>query len=166
MDQLANQVKSAKHSSQLFSLIRGQRAQEKGISSFDVDMVNTFLSIFLAKGKLSLACKLFEIFTDMRVDPVSYTYNSITSSFVQKCYINEAWGVLNEMDEKVCPADIAATYNLIIQGLGKMGRADIASSILDKLIKQGVFLNIVMFNTLINAPGKAGRINEASKLFE
>ena len=70
MDQLANQVGSTKHSSQLFSLIRGQRVQEKGISSFDVDMVNTFLSIFLAKGKLSLACKLFEIFTDMGVHTI------------------------------------------------------------------------------------------------
>ncbi|XVF33052.1 hypothetical protein REPUB_Repub17cG0135100 [Reevesia pubescens] len=165
MDQLANQVKSTEHSSQLFSLNRGQRVQEKGISSFDVDMVNTFLSIFLAKGKLSLACKLFEIFTDMGVDPVDYTYNSIMSSFVKKGYINEAWGVLNEMDEKLCPADIA-TYNLIIQGLGKMGRADIASSVLDKLMEQGGYLDIVMYNTLINALGKAGRIGEASKLFE
>ncbi|XP_022757661.1 pentatricopeptide repeat-containing protein At4g01570 [Durio zibethinus] len=165
MDQLANQVKSTEHSSQLFSLVKGQRVQEKGIGSFDVDMVNTFLSIFLAKGKLSLACKLFEIFTDMGVDPVSYTYNSIMSSFVKKGYINEAWGVLNEMDEKVCPADIA-TYNLIIQGLGKMGRADIASSVLEKLMKQGGYLDIVMYNTLINALGKAGRIDEASKLFE
>lgn len=165
MDQLANQVRSNEHSSQLFSLIRGQRVQEKGIGSFDVDMVNTFLSIFLAKGKLSLACKLFEIFTDMGVDPVSYTYNSITSSFVKKGYINEAWGVLNEMDEKVCPADVA-TYNLIIQSLGKMGRADIASSVLDKLMKQGGYLDIVMYNTLINALGKAGRLDEASKLFE
>ncbi|XVF72902.1 hypothetical protein PTKIN_Ptkin12aG0158000 [Pterospermum kingtungense] len=165
MDQLANQVRSSEHSSQLFSVIRGQRVQEKGIDSFDVGMVNTFLSIFLAKGKLSLACKLFEVFSDMGVDPVSYTYNSIMSSFVKKGYINEAWGVLNEMDEKVCPADIA-TYNLIIQGLGKMGRADIASSVLDKLMKQGGYLDIVMYNTLINALGKAGRLDEASKLFE
>ncbi|TYJ26809.1 hypothetical protein E1A91_A07G146800v1 [Gossypium mustelinum] len=165
MDQLANQVKSTEHSSRLFSLRRGQRVKEKGIGSFDVDMVNTFLSIFLAKGKLSLACKLFEVFTDMGVDPVSYTYNSIMSSFVKKGYINEAWGVLNEMDEKVCPTDVA-TYNLIIQGLGKMGRADIASSILEKLMKQGGYLDLVMYNTLINALGKAGYINEASKLFE
>ncbi|GMI73684.1 hypothetical protein like AT4G01570 [Hibiscus trionum] len=165
MDQLANQVKSTEHSSRLFSLIRGQRVQDKGIGSFDVDMVNTFLSIFLAKGKLSLACKLFEIFTDMGVDPVSYTYNSIMSSFVKKGYINEAWAVLNEMDEKVCPTDIA-TYNLIIQGLGKTGRADIASSVLEKLVKHGGYLDIVMYNTLINVLGKAGYIDEASKLFE
>ncbi|OMO82341.1 hypothetical protein COLO4_23076 [Corchorus olitorius] len=166
MDQLAaNQVKSSEHSSRLFSLIRGQRVQEKGMGSFDVDMVNTFLSIFLAKGKLSLACKLFEIFTDMGVDPVGYTYNSIMSSFVKKGYFNEAWSVLNEMDENICPADIA-TYNLIIQGLGKMGRADIASSVLDKLMKQGGYLDIIMYNTLINALGKAGRLDEASKLFE
>ncbi|KAE8660550.1 Pentatricopeptide repeat-containing protein [Hibiscus syriacus] len=163
MDQLANQA--TEHSSWLFSLRRGQRVKEKGIGYFDVDMVNTFLSIFLAKGKLSLACKLFEVFTDMGVNPVSYTYNSIMSSFVKKGYINEAWSVLNEMDEKVCPADIA-TYNLIIQGLGKTGRADIANSVLEKLMKQGGYLDIVMYNTLINALGKAGYIDEASRLFE
>ncbi|XWS46333.1 hypothetical protein CRYUN_Cryun14cG0056400 [Craigia yunnanensis] len=142
-----------------------QRVQEKGIGTFDVDMVNTFLSIFLAKGKLSLSCKLFEIFTDMGVEPVSYTNNSIMSSFVKKGYINEAWGILNEMDAKICPANIA-NYNLIIQGLGKMGRADIASSVLDKLMKQGGYIDIVMYNTLINALGKAGRIDEANKFFE
>ena len=70
---------------------------------------------------------------------------------------------MNEMDEKVCPTNIA-TYNLIIQGLGKIGRADIASLVLDKLMKQGGYINIVVYNTLINAIGKAGRIDEPSKL--
>ncbi|KAJ0111662.1 hypothetical protein Patl1_00728 [Pistacia atlantica] len=165
MDRLANQLKSDCHSSQLFSLSRSQRVQDKGVGSFDIDMVNTFLSIFLAKGKLNLACKLFEIFSDMGVNPVTYTYNSMMSSFVKKGYFNQAWGVLNEMGENVCPTDIA-TYNVIIQGLGKMGRADLASAVLDKLMKQGGYLDIVMYNTLINALGKAGRIVEANKLFE
>lgn len=165
MDQLANQFKSTDRSSQLFSLSRGQRVQAKGESSFDIDMLNTFLSLFLAKGKLSLACKLFEIFSDTGANPVSYTYNSILSSFVKKGYFNEAWSVLSEMGEKVCPTDIA-TYNVIIQGLGKMGRADLASSVLDKLMKQGGYLDIVMYNTLINALGKANRIDEVNKLFK
>lgn len=166
MDKLADQVKSDCHSSQLFSLARGLRVQGKGMGTFDIDMVNTFLSIFLAKGKLNLACKLFEIFTDMGVDPVNYTYNSMMSSFVKKGYFNQAWGVLNEMGEKFCPTDIA-TYNVVIQGLGKMGRADLASTILDKLMKQGGgYLDVVMYNTLINVLGKAGRFDEANMLFE
>ncbi|XP_027350959.1 pentatricopeptide repeat-containing protein At4g01570-like [Abrus precatorius] len=165
MDKLANQVSSTGYSSQLFTSSRGQRVQEKGSDSFDIDMVNTFLSIFLAKGKLSMACKLFEIFSDTGVDPVSYTYNSIMSSFVKKGYFTEAWAILTEMGEKVCPADIA-TYNMIIQGLGKEGRADLASAVLDRLVKQGGYLDIVMYNTLINALGKAGRIDEVNKFFE
>ncbi|ESW04026.1 hypothetical protein PHAVU_011G061000 [Phaseolus vulgaris] len=165
MDKLANQMCSTGYSSQLFTPSRGQRVQEKGPDSFDVDMVNTFLSIFLAKGKLSLACKLFEIFSDAGVSPVSYSYNSIMSSFVKKGYFTEAWAVLTEMGEQICPADIA-TYNMIIQGLGKMGRADLASAVLDTLLKQGGYLDIVMYNTLINALGKAGRIKEVNKLFE
>ncbi|KAF8407390.1 hypothetical protein HHK36_006521 [Tetracentron sinense] len=165
MDQLADEVKSTNRSYRLFSVSRGKRVQEKGIDSFDIDMVNTYLSIFLAKGKLSLACKLFDIFTDMSVDPVSYTYNSMMSSFVKKGYFSEAWDVLHEMGEKLCPADIA-TYNVIIQGLGKMGRADLASAILDQLMQQGGYLDIVMYNTLINALGKAGRMDEANRLFE
>ncbi|XP_061359204.1 pentatricopeptide repeat-containing protein At4g01570 [Gastrolobium bilobum] len=165
MDKLANQVKSTGFSSQLFTPTRGQRVQEKGLDSFDIDMVNTFLSIFLAKGKLSLACKLFEIFSDAGVDPVSYTYNSIMSSFVKKGYFTEALAILTEMGEKLCPADIA-TYNMIIQGLGNIGRADLASAVLDRLLKQGGYLDIVMYNTLINALGKAGRIDEVNKFFE
>ncbi|EXC13626.1 hypothetical protein L484_019583 [Morus notabilis] len=165
MDQLTNQVLSNGRSSQLFSLSRGRRVQAKGGDSFDIDMVNTFLSIFLAKGKLSLACKLFEIFTDMGVNPVSYTYNSMMTSFVKKGYFDEAWNILGEMGEKVCPADIA-TYNVIIQSLGKMGRADLASAVLDKLIEQGGYLDLVMYNTLINALGKAGRIDEVNKFFD
>lgn len=166
MDKLAKHVvRSTGNASRLFTPDRGQRVQQKGPDSFDVDMVNTFLSIFLAKGKLSLACKLFEIFTDAGVDPVSYTYNSIMSSFVKKGYFNEAWAILTEMGEKFCPTDIA-TYNMIIQGLGKMGRADLASAVLDGLLKQGGYLDIVMYNTLINALGKAGRIDEVSKFFD
>ncbi|KAI3470383.1 hypothetical protein Pfo_027046 [Paulownia fortunei] len=166
IDLLANQFTSyGRHSSQSFSLSRGVRVMAKGDDSFDMDMVNTYLSIFLAKGKLSLACKLFEIFTNMGVDPVSYTYNSIMSSFVKKGYFKEAWGILHAMGETVNPADIA-TYNVIIQGLGKMGRADLANAVLDKLMKEGGYLDIVMYNTLINALGKAGRIDEANKLFQ
>ncbi|KAK4480216.1 hypothetical protein RD792_013278 [Penstemon davidsonii] len=165
MDLLANQFASGSHSSQSFSVSRGVRVKDKGEDSFDIDMVNTYLSIFLSKGKLSLACKLFEIFTNMGIDPVSYTYNSIMSSFVKKGYFKEAWGVLHAMGETVHPADIA-TYNVIIQGLGKMGRADLANAVLDKLMKEGGYLDIVMYNTLINALGKAGRIDEANKLFQ
>ncbi|XP_077247461.1 tetratricopeptide repeat (TPR)-like superfamily protein [Tasmannia lanceolata] len=164
MDRLADQVLSANHF-QLFSLSRGQRVQGTGIKSFDIDMVNTYMSIFLAKGKLSIACKLFEVFTEMGNDPVSYTYNSLISSFVKKGYFNEAWGVLCEMGEKLCPADIA-TYNVIIQGLGKMGKADLASAVLDQLMKKGGYLDIVMYNTLIHLLGKAGQIDEANKLFK
>lgn len=47
-----------------------------------------------------------------------------------------------------------------------MGRADLASSVLDKLIKQGGYLDVVMYNTLINALGKASRIEEVNKLYE
>ncbi|PSS09446.1 Pentatricopeptide repeat-containing protein [Actinidia chinensis var. chinensis] len=165
MDRLANEANFNDHSFQTFSLSRGRRVQVKGVYSFDIDMVNTYLSIFLAKGKLSLACKLFEIFTDMGVNPVSYTYNSMISSFVKKGYFDEAWGVLHEMSDNVCPTDIA-TYNMIIQGLGKMGKADLASAVLDNLMGQGGYLDIVMYNTLINAVGKAGRVDEASKFFE
>ncbi|WJX75386.1 hypothetical protein P8452_58923 [Trifolium repens] len=166
MDKLAKRlIKPTSNASRLFTPDRGQRVQQKGPDSFDGDMVNTFLSIFLAKGKLSMACKLFEIFTDAGVDPVGYTYNSIMSSFVKKGYFNEAWAILAEMGEKLCPTDIA-TYNMIIHGLGKMGRADLASAVLDGLLKQGGYLDIVMYNTLINALGKAGRIDEVNKFFE
>ncbi|KAJ4965264.1 hypothetical protein NE237_017113 [Protea cynaroides] len=165
MDKLANEMKAVNRSFLSFSVSKGQRVQESGIGSFNTDMINTYLSIFLAKGNLSLACKLFEIFTEMGVNPVGYSYNSMMSSFVKKGYFNEAWSVLHEMGEKLCPADIA-TYNVVIQGLGKMGRADLASAVLDQLMEHGGYLDIVMYNTLIHALGRAGRIDEANKLFE
>lgn len=165
MDLLANQVTSNDRILKTFSPSRGKRVQVKGVESFDIDMVNTYLSMFLAKGKLSLACKLYEMFTDMGVNPVGYTYNAMMSSFVKKGYFNEAWGVLHEMGEHVCPPDIG-TYNVIIQGLGKMGNADLVNAVWDKLAKQGGYLDIVMYNTLINALGKAGRVDEANNVFE
>ncbi|GER55561.1 v-type proton ATPase subunit H [Striga asiatica] len=74
MDMLANKFTSGDQSPvKGFTMSRGVRVMAKGEDSFDIDMVNTYLSIFLSKGKLSLACKLFEVFTSMGVDPVSYT---------------------------------------------------------------------------------------------
>lgn len=165
MDMLANQVTSNDIILKTFSPSRGKRVQVKGVDSFDIDMVNTYLSIFLAKGRLSLACKLYEIFTSMGVNPVGYTYNAMMSSFVKKGYFNEAWGVLHKMSEHACPTDIG-TYNVIIQGLGKMGNADLVNAVRDKLVKQGGYVDIVMYNTLINALGKAGRVDEANNVFE
>lgn len=161
MDKLAN----SRQPSPAYALSKGVRVLAKGDDSFDIDMVNTYLSIFLAKGKLSLACKLFEIFTDLDVNPLSYTYNSMMSSFVKKGYFKEAWGVLHAMGEEIRPLDIA-TYNVVIQGLGKMGRADLAKVVLEKLKDEGGYLDIVMYNTLINALGKGGRFGEAVELFQ
>nr|GEU91301.1 hypothetical protein [Tanacetum cinerariifolium] len=161
MDHLADEAKSQ---SQLLNSSRGKRVQEKGVDSFDINMVNTYLSIYLTKGKLSLACKLYEVFTDLGVDPVNYTYNSLMSSLVKKGYLNEAYGVLSEMEEKVTSADVA-TYNVIFQALGKMGRVDLVSSVLSRLTKEG-FLDLVMFNTLINVLGKGGRFDETNKVLE
>ena len=53
-----------------------------------------------------------------------------------------------------------------IQGLGNIGRADLATAVLDKLIKDVGYLDIGMYNTLIHALGKAGRVEEVNKLFE
>ncbi|KAL4196368.1 hypothetical protein AMTRI_Chr04g182880 [Amborella trichopoda] len=155
---------SALHGTRQFSLYRGVRVHGKGFESFDTDMVNTYMSVFLAKGKLSIACKLFEIFNAMGHKPVSYTYNSLVSSFVKRGYFNEAWGVLCEMREN-CPADIA-TYNAVIQGLGKMGRVDLVCAVLDQLLQTGGYLDVFMYNTLIHVLGRGGRLDEANKLFE
>ncbi|KAK9066559.1 hypothetical protein SSX86_013882 [Deinandra increscens subsp. villosa] len=161
MDHLADEAKSQ---SQLLISSRGKRVQEKGVHSFDSNMLNTYLSIYLTKGKLSLACRLFDIFTDLGVDPVNYTYNSLMSSLVKKGYLNEAYGVLSEMGEKVSSADVA-TYNVIFQALGKMGRADLAGAVLRKLTEGG-FLDMVMYNTLISVLGKGGRFDEANRVLE
>ncbi|KAL4584061.1 hypothetical protein LXL04_008651 [Taraxacum kok-saghyz] len=164
MDQLADEAKS---NTQMLTSSKGKRVQEKGIivNSFDINMVNTYLSIYLTKGKLSLACKLFEIFTDLGVDPVTYTYNSLMSSLVKKGYLSEAYGVLSEMgNKKVSGADVA-TYNVIFQALGKMGRADLASAVVGRLTGGG-FLDLVMCNTLINVLGKGGRFVEVNRVLE
>ncbi|KAL0403402.1 UNVERIFIED_CONTAM: Pentatricopeptide repeat-containing protein [Sesamum radiatum] len=51
MDQLANRFTSSNHRSlQSFSLTKGVRVLAEGQDSFDIDMVNTYLSIFLSKG--------------------------------------------------------------------------------------------------------------------
>ncbi|KAL6637715.1 hypothetical protein ACP70R_025287 [Stipagrostis hirtigluma subsp. patula] len=164
LDHLAKHADSL-NSSVILTMNRGQRVQGMGAKTFDADMVNTYLSIFLAKGKLSVACKLFEMFTNLGNKGTSYTYNSLMTSFVKKGYLKQVWAILHERGGQLCPNDIA-TYNLIIQGLGQMGKAEVASSIIDQLSKKGVYMDIVMYNTLINQLGKVGKVEEASCLFE
>ncbi|KAJ1697350.1 hypothetical protein LUZ63_005862 [Rhynchospora breviuscula] len=166
LDKLAKNADSVDKFGTPFTTHRGKRVHGLGDKTFDVDMVNTYLSIFLSKGKLSIACKLFEIFATLRREKEanSYTYNSFMSSFVKKGYLRETWAVLHEMGEKLCSRDIA-TYSIIIQGLGKLGEAEVASSVLEQLSKKGGYLDIVMYNTLINALGKGGRTEEATKFF-
>jgi pentatricopeptide repeat protein len=164
LDHLAKHADSL-NSSAVFTMQRGQRVQGMGAKTFDADMVNTYLSIFLAKGKLSVACKLFEIFTNLGNKGTSYTYNSLMTSFVKKGYLKQVWAILHERGGQLCPNDVA-TYNLIIQGLGQMGKAEVASTIIDRLSKKGLYMDIVMYNTLINQLGKVGKVEEAGCLFE
>ncbi|CAD6214243.1 unnamed protein product [Miscanthus lutarioriparius] len=164
LDHLAKHADSL-NSSAVFTMHRGQRVQGMGAKTFDADMVNTYLSIFLAKGKLSVACKLFEIFTNLGNKGTSYTYNSLMTSFVKKGYLKQVWAILHEKGGQLCPNDVA-TYNLIIQGLGQMGKAEVASTIIDRLSKKGLYMDIVMYNTLINQLGKVGKVEEAGCLFE
>ncbi|GJX15027.1 retrovirus-related pol polyprotein from transposon TNT 1-94 [Tanacetum coccineum] len=49
--------------------------------------------------KLS-SCKLYEIFPNLGVDLVSYTYSFLMSLLVENGYLKEAYGVLSEMVEK------------------------------------------------------------------
>jgi pentatricopeptide repeat protein len=164
LDHIAKHADSL-NGSVIFTTHRGQRVQGMGAKTFDADMINTYLSIFLAKGKLSVACKLFEIFSNLGNKGTSYTYNSLMTSFVKKGYLKQVWAILHERGGQLCPNDVA-TYNLIIQGLGQMGKAEFASTIIDRLSKKGVYMDIVMYNTLINQFGKVGKVEEASCLFE
>lgn len=47
-----------------------------------------------------------------------------------------------------------------------MGRVDLVSFILDKLMKEGGYFDIVMYNIFMNVFGKVGRVDEVFKFFE
>jgi pentatricopeptide repeat protein len=47
-----------------------------------------------------------------------------------------------------------------------MGKTEVASSIMDQLSKKGVYMDIVMYNTLINQLGKVRKVEEANCLLE
>ncbi|XP_048421884.1 pentatricopeptide repeat-containing protein At4g01570-like [Pyrus x bretschneideri] len=134
MDQLANQLKSTDHSSQLFSLSRGQRVQAKGESTFDFDMVNTFLSLFLAKGKLSMPCKLFEIFSDLGENPGGYL-------------------------------DVIM-YNTLINALGKASRIDEVNKLFEQMKSSDINPDVVNFNTLFEVHSKAGWLKDGYKFLK
>ncbi|XP_078446287.1 tetratricopeptide repeat (TPR)-like superfamily protein [Wolffia australiana] len=146
-----------------FSARKGKRVEGRGGKNFDLDMVNTHLRIFLAEGKLSGACKLFEILTEGDRQPGSYTYNAMASSFFKKGYLRLAWGVLQEMEDRACNTDVA-TYNLILQGLGKVGKGELVCEVVEQMKKKGGFLDIVMYNTLIHVLGRAGKMDAIEQL--
>ncbi|EPS65453.1 hypothetical protein M569_09325, partial [Genlisea aurea] len=173
MDELARNLSGDhRYSSHFFTMFRAVRAVGRGEESFDVDMANTYLSLLSGTGKLSSACKVLELLSRGGVGPNSesslanvfcYGYNSLTSSFIKKGYVKEAWGILLRHFD-AGPADVA-TYSLIVRGLGKMGRADLARSVRDKLTRDGGYLDAVMYNTLIHTLGKAGRLEDARNVF-
>ncbi|KAK1307699.1 Pentatricopeptide repeat-containing protein [Acorus calamus] len=163
MDHLAGEASEGRP--QAFIARRGRRVADGGGRSFDADMINTYVSIFISKGKLNVACKLFEVFTGTGSEAMGYAYNALMSSFVKQGSFAEAWGVLKHMGERLCPADIA-TYSVVVHGLGKLGEVDLAKAVVEQLTKRGGYVDVVMHNTMIRALGKAGRIEEAEELLK
>ncbi|KAM7498142.1 hypothetical protein LguiA_022556 [Lonicera macranthoides] len=85
------------------------------------------------------------------------------SSFFEKRLFQRRLGRSSRNGREVLPI---ATYNMTIQGLGKMGRADLANTTIDNLMKLGGYFDMVMYNTLINALGRASWIDEANRVFQ
>ncbi|XP_047330990.1 pentatricopeptide repeat-containing protein At4g01570-like [Impatiens glandulifera] len=169
-----NSSQLSTHKSDLYQMIslkrKSKRIQSRHVTEhvsecYYINMVNVYLSAYLAKGDMSLACQLFVKSREMGLNPITYTYNSIISCLVDNGYFDEAWDVLHKMDKNLCNADVA-TYNMIIHGLGKMGRVDLLNQFLNSYKDGGGYLDHIMYNTLINAFGKCGDLDKANKFFE
>ncbi|XP_057860829.2 pentatricopeptide repeat-containing protein At4g01570 isoform X1 [Cryptomeria japonica] len=147
-----------------FLALKGRRIQGRGMDSFNIDMFNTYMSVFSEQGKVKTAFRLFRNMIENGSEPETYTYNTLLTVFVKKGYFGEAWGLFLEMGRKSSFADVA-TYNIIIDSLGKNGEKDMSHAVLQAMLRKGGYLDIVMYNTLINTAGKAGELDEVEKLF-
>ncbi|RXI09087.1 hypothetical protein DVH24_023231 [Malus domestica] len=96
-------------------------------------MVNTFLSLFLAKGKLSVACKLFEIFT----------FNALGKA----SRIDEVNKLFEQMKSSGINPDVV-TFNTLIEVHSKAGRLKDAYKFLKIMLGAGCTPNHVTDMTL------------------
>lgn len=95
--------------------------------------------------------------------PDAVTYSTLISGLCRAGRIEEAWGVLDKMEEMKCPPTVRC-YTSLVLGYCNDGRIDEARHLVDRMESFGCRPDAVTYTILIDAMCKRGEVEDARKV--
>lgn len=92
-------------------------------------------------------------------NPDAITYSTLISGLCKVGRIEEAWGVLDKMEEENYPPTVRC-YTSIVFGYCNFGRIDDAKCLIDRMGSFGCSTDTVTYTILIDAMCKRGDFDE------
>ncbi|PKA57809.1 Pentatricopeptide repeat-containing protein [Apostasia shenzhenica] len=117
------------------------------------------------------ACKIEEaVWTvqEMRgsgFHPSVITYSTILKAYCKKSNFPKAYELLDEMTAEGSPPNVVS-YTILINSLARSQNIEELLNVVNRMESYGCKPDTRFYNTLINILGKAGRLNDASHIFD
>ncbi|CAM6124842.1 unnamed protein product [Calypogeia fissa] len=132
----------------------------------DVPTYNIVIDCLGKTGKPDEACELLREMMERGLKPDVVTYNSLFDSLGKSGQVNSVHKLYKEMlTSRISPNEI--TCSILVEALGGAGRLQTACDLfLDMMRTPGVKMDVIVYNSMLNKLGKAGRLEQLRRLFE
>uniref|UniRef100_A0A1D1YSX2 Pentatricopeptide repeat-containing protein At3g04130, mitochondrial n=1 Tax=Anthurium amnicola TaxID=1678845 RepID=A0A1D1YSX2_9ARAE len=97
--------------------------------------------------------------------PSVITYSTILKAHCKNFSFDRVYKLLDDMHAECCPPNVV-TYTIVMHSLAKSEEYEAALKIVDRMRAAGCKPDTLFYNSMIYVLGRAGRLSEASHLFE
>lgn len=97
--------------------------------------------------------------------PSVITYSTILEAHCRNCSVHRVYELLDKMHTEGCIPNVV-TYTIVMHSLAKSHGYEAALQIVDRMNASGCKPDTLFYNSLIYVLGRAGRLSEASRVFE
>jgi pentatricopeptide repeat protein len=175
-----NSIKQNKHknrsvnkspsSSSLAILSQEQELKEKIASGFQQPLQQDYshlISLYRQQGSPQQAHRILIEMSEAGYTPSSASYNEVISAYVEVGLIQEAQSFLASMIDENLEVTVVS-YGAVIKGLASSSSSpQQAEELLNQMTRRSELVpNLYCYNTVIDAYAKAGRPNDAQRIFD
>ncbi|XP_004504955.1 pentatricopeptide repeat-containing protein At2g17140 [Cicer arietinum] len=123
---------------------------------------NLLLQSLCESNALDHALQLFDRMSEKGCHPNEFTVGILVRGF---CRAGKTQQALEFIDNKFCKNVNRVVYNTLVSSFCKQDMNDEAEKLVERMRDQGLFPDVVTFNSRISALCRAGKVFEASRIF-
>ncbi|XVF86485.1 hypothetical protein PTKIN_Ptkin18bG0044300 [Pterospermum kingtungense] len=152
-------------SSKLFAILWDFLVEIRDSKQFKINP-EIFWLVFRAYSRANLpvdAIRAFDRMVEFGIRPSIHDVDLLLFVLCKRKHVKQAQGFFDRIKHEFEPS--AKSYSILVRGWGDIGEASEARKVFDEMVQRGCSIDVLAYNSLLEALCKGGNVEESYKMF-